>query len=67
MPVPGGWGAVFGDDVVAGAILDRILHRAVVFNIRGPSWRMREHQALADATRRPDNDNTTSGRGRHDR
>ena len=44
-----GWGDVFGDDVVAGAILDRILHRAVVFNIRGPSWRMREHQALAEA------------------
>lgn len=43
-----GWGAAFGDDVVAGAILDRLLHRAVVFNIRGPSWRMREHQGLAD-------------------
>jgi DNA replication protein DnaC len=49
-----GWGEIFGDDVVAGAVLDRILHRAVVFNIRGPSWRMREHQALAEASRRPD-------------
>ena len=52
------WGEVFGDDVVAGAILDRILHRAVVFNIRGPSWRMREHQALAEATR-PNNQPTS--------
>jgi len=43
-----GWGQVFGDDVVAAAILDRLLHRAVVFNIKGPSWRMREHQELAD-------------------
>ena len=43
-------GRVFGDAVVAGAILDRLMHRAVVFNIRGPSWRMREHAALAEAT-----------------
>lgn len=45
------WGEVFGDPVVAGAILDRLMHRAVVFNIRGPSWRMREHAALAEAAR----------------
>ncbi len=45
------WGEVFGDAVVAGAILDRLMHRAVVFNIRGPSWRMREHAALAEAAR----------------
>ncbi len=50
------WGELFGDDVVAAAILDRILHRAVVFNIRGPSWRMREHQALAEAARTADDD-----------
>jgi len=43
------WGDVFGDAVVASAILDRLMHRAVVFNIKGPSWRMREHQALAEA------------------
>jgi DNA replication protein DnaC len=48
------WGELFGDDVVASAVLDRILHRAVVLNIRGPSWRMREHQALAEASRRPE-------------
>jgi DNA replication protein DnaC len=45
------WGEVFGDAVVASAILDRLMHRAVVFNIRGPSWRMREHQALAEAAK----------------
>jgi len=43
------WGEVFGDPVVASAILDRLMHRAVVFNINGPSWRIREHQALAEA------------------
>ena len=40
------WGELFGDDVVAAAILDRILHRCVVFNIKGPSWRVKEHQGL---------------------
>jgi DNA replication protein DnaC len=43
-----GWGTVFGDDVVASAVLDRLLHKAVVFNIRGPSWRVREHPTLTD-------------------
>jgi hypothetical protein len=27
------------------------LHQAVVINIKGPSWRMREHQALVDRLR----------------
>jgi DNA replication protein DnaC len=56
------WGELFGDDVVASAILDRILHKAVVLNIRGPSWRMREHQALAEAARRPQDTATAEQR-----
>jgi DNA replication protein DnaC len=41
------WGELFGGDtVVAAAILDRLLDGAVVINIKGPSWRLREHQAL---------------------
>jgi DNA replication protein DnaC len=47
------WGTVFGDTVVASAILDRLIHRAVVFNIKGPSWRLREHQALTTAATDP--------------
>jgi DNA replication protein DnaC len=43
------WGEIFGDAVVAAAILDRLMHNAVVFNIKGPSWRMREHHALQEA------------------
>src|SRR5690554_4440020 len=48
------WGKVFGDPVVASAILDRLIHRAVVFNIKGPSWRLREHQARATAATDPE-------------
>ena len=38
------WGQVFADAVVAGAIVDRLLHDATVLNIRGHSYRMRAHQ-----------------------
>jgi DNA replication protein DnaC len=34
------------------AILDRLMHRTVVFNIKGPSWRMREHASMTEAAKR---------------
>jgi hypothetical protein len=40
--------------VLAAAILDRLMHRAIVFNIRGPSWRLREHHGLEIAATNPD-------------
>jgi DNA replication protein DnaC len=47
------WGKVFDDDpMVASAMLDRLLHRSVVLNINGDSYRMRSHRARAEATRR---------------
>lgn len=36
------WGEVFGDAVLATAILDRLLHHSTVVNIRGESYRLRE-------------------------
>src|SRR5262250_1686588 len=36
------WGSVFGDAVVATAILDRLLHHSHVLTIRGDSYRLRE-------------------------
>ena len=36
------WGEVFGDQVVATAILDRLLHHSHVLTIRGESYRLRE-------------------------
>src|SRR4051794_41802647 len=38
----GEWGTVFGDPVVATAILDRPLHHSHVLTIRGDSYRLRE-------------------------
>jgi len=38
----GDWGQIFGDTVIATAILDRLLHHSVVINIRGESYRLRE-------------------------
>ena len=35
------WGSVFGDAVVATAILDRLLHHSHVITIRGDSYRLR--------------------------
>jgi DNA replication protein DnaC len=47
------WGKVFDDDpMVAAAMLDRLLHRSVVFSIDGESYRMRAHRARAEATRK---------------
>jgi DNA replication protein DnaC len=40
------WGEVFGDPVVATALLDRLLHHAVVVQIEGSSYRMRQHADL---------------------
>lgn len=40
------WGDVFGDPVVATALLDRLLHHAVVVQIEGASYRLRAHADL---------------------
>ena len=39
------WGSVLGDDVMATAMLDRLLHRCHVVNIQGASYRMQEYWA----------------------
>jgi len=37
------WGQVLGDDVLAAAILDRLLHHCDVVSINGPSYRLKDH------------------------
>ena len=38
------WGHVLGDEIMAAALIDRLLHHCHIVNIRGNSYRMREHQ-----------------------
>jgi DNA replication protein DnaC len=36
------WGEVFGDNMLAAAILDRVLHHSITLTIKGESYRLRE-------------------------
>jgi len=40
------WGQVLGDDVMAAALIDRLVHHCHIVNIRGNSFRMRQHSEL---------------------
>lgn len=40
------WGEIFGDEVMAAALIDRLLHHCHIVNIRGNSYRMRAHSDL---------------------
>ena len=42
------WGQVFGDDVLASAILDRLLHHCDVIAINGPSYRLKDRLKPSD-------------------
>jgi DNA replication protein DnaC len=62
------WGEVFGDPVVATALLDRLLHHAVVIQIEGSSYRMRQHADLIpENLRASPHLNATSAPKRRDR
>jgi DNA replication protein DnaC len=41
------WGEIFGDDVMAAALVDRLVHHCHIVNIRGNSYRLRQHADLA--------------------
>ena len=44
------WGSVFGDEVLATAILDRLLHHCDVIAINGPSYRLKNRLTAAGTT-----------------
>ena len=47
------WAELFGDEVQAVAILDRLLHDAEILTINGPSWRLRGRGDLFAADAKP--------------
>ena len=59
------WGRILGDEVMAAALLDRLLHRCHIVNIRGNSWRTRHHAAeLAKALEGQPSDDGSGDGGR---
>ena len=40
------WGTIFGDEVMAAALIDRLLHHCHVVSIRGNSYRLRHQRQL---------------------
>ena len=62
------WGEILHDEVMAAALLDRLLHRCHIVNIRGNSYRMRRHMELSKsihptASRAVDAENSKRGEG----
>jgi IstB-like ATP binding protein len=46
------WGEIFGDEVMAAALIDRLLHHCHIVNVRGNSYRMRHHATTGQAAER---------------
>ena len=38
----GRWGEVFGDDIVAAAMIDRLVHHAELVSLKGDSYRLKD-------------------------
>ena len=47
------WGEIFNDQVLATAILDRLLHHATTINIKGESYRLKEKRKAGLLSRSP--------------
>ena len=45
------WGEIFGDEVMATALIDRLVHHCHIVNIRGNSYRLKNHAELYAALR----------------
>ncbi len=37
-----GWGEIFGDEVVATAMIDRLVHHAEIVALKGDSYRLKD-------------------------
>jgi DNA replication protein DnaC len=37
-----GWGEIFGDEVVAAAMIDRLVHHAEIVSLKGDSYRIKD-------------------------
>ncbi|MFI8093989.1 ATP-binding protein, partial [Streptomyces sp. NPDC086080] len=53
----GRWGETFGDETVAAAMIDRLVHHADVHSLKGESYRMKGRELLGRVPTATDNDN----------
>jgi DNA replication protein DnaC len=44
-----GWGEIFGDEVVAAAMIDRLVHHAEIISLKGDSYRLRDKDVATRA------------------
>ena len=56
------WGALFGDKVVASAIIDRIVHHAVIVKVTGTSYRVKNLAEVQDLYKKEEIQHTKRGR-----
>ena len=54
VPAPDRWGETFSDDVVAAAMIDRLVHHAEVLTLTGDSYRTRARRELLAKDRTSD-------------
>jgi len=56
------WGALFGDKVIASAIIDRIVHHATIVRLQGNSYRIKNLLELSEMYEEDTNEKTKRGR-----
>jgi DNA replication protein DnaC len=61
------WGEIFGDDVMAAALIDRLLHHCHVVSIRGNSYRLRHHADVYSALTHSQEDDQPQSRRKRSR
>ena len=43
------WGEIFGDDVTAAAMIDRLVHHAEIVALKGDSYRLKDRDLASPA------------------
>src|ERR1700728_2453798 len=49
----GAWGEIFGDEITAAAMVDRLVHHADILSLKGDSYRLKNHDLSARPTPQP--------------
>ena len=42
MTSSGSWGEIFGDEITAAAMVDRLVHHAEILSLKGDSYRLKD-------------------------